>query len=105
MPIKFIETGATYGKHIDGGWADAPRPVLSHGARPARDAHGPIKAGVTFERKAAEPVVCRECIAKDAVILALASRLDGLRAHLAMLAERERLRGTPFMPPPEMIEP
>lgn len=88
----------------------------------ARDEHGPIKAGVTFERSAAELAaleyrqaarqICPECVAKDAALAAkddvirqLGERLACLAAHLAMLAERERERQVPFMPPPEMTEP
>lgn len=64
-----------------------------------RDQHGPIKAGVTFEQPPdAAPHVCRDCAAKDAVILGLAERVACLAAHLARLAERQAQESKPFMP-------
>lgn len=62
-----------------------------------RDRHGPIKAGVTFEQPATH--ACPDCLAKDAVILALSDKLECLARHLGRLAERKARQDEPFMPP------
>lgn len=88
----------------------------------ARDEHGPIKAGVTFERSAAELAaleyrqaarqICPECVAKDAALAAkddvirqLGERLAAASECLGRAAERRARKAEPFMPPPEMTKP
>ena len=68
----------------------------------ARDEHGIVKAGVSFEQSpwesaaahyhAVSRVICRDCVAKDETIRILSERLAAASACLGRVAERAERR-------------